>query len=188
MKVEKTKIEGAVIIKPDVYKDDRGFFLETYNEQKYEDIIGRQTFVQDNMSKSNLGVLRGMHFQTNNPQGKLVRCVSGEVLDFAVDLRKDSPTYGAWDGVVLRARHHTQFWLPPGLAHGFIVLSMDAIFEYKCTTPYDPSSEQSLRWDDPDIGIDWGFDMIFDEGFKPILSTKDAMAKSFQQLRSEGVC
>ena len=188
MKVEKTSIEGAVVITPDVYKDDRGFFLETYNEEKYADIIGKQTFVQDNMSKSANGVLRGMHFQTNNPQGKLVHCVEGEVLDYAVDLRKDSPTYGNWAGVVLRARHHKQFWLPPGLAHGFLVLSMDAVFEYKCTTFYDPSSEQSLLWNDPDIAIDWGFDMLFDEGFEPILSAKDAVAKTFQQLRSEGVC
>lgn len=184
MKVEKTSIEGAVIITPDVYKDDRGFFLETYNEEKYAEIIGKQTFVQDNMSYSKHGVLRGMHFQTNNPQGKLVRCVDGEVLDFAVDLRKGSPTYGNCQGVVLRARKHNQFWLPPGLAHGFIVLSMDAVFEYKCTTPYDPTSEQSLLWNDPDIAIDWAFDMIFDEGFQPIISQKDMLAKTFKELEA----
>ncbi len=168
MNVINTKIPDVVIIEPKVFGDERGFFLETFQAERYLEEAGiNLPFVQDNHSRSGKNVLRGLHFQKTNPQGKLVRVVRGEVFDVAVDIRKDSPTYGKWAGVYLSEENKRQFWVPPGLAHGFVVLSDVADFEYKCTDYYDPSDEGSLIWNDPDVGIEWP------EGIEPILSAKD---------------
>ena len=176
MQIIDTKIQGAVIIEPKVYGDHRGFFLETYRDQQYRDQAKIELpFVQDNHSRSSRGVLRGLHFQKTKPQGKLVRVVRGEVFDVGVDLRKDSPTFGNWQGVWLSEDNHRQLWLPPGLAHGFIVTSDSADFEYKCTDYYDPNDEGCLIWNDPDIGIDWP-----SEG--PLLSDKDKVGLSFKAV------
>ena len=137
--IQATKIEDLLIIQPDVYGDERGFFLESFNQALYDQYIGKQNFVQDNHSRSIRGVLRGLHFQKKNPQGKLVRCVRGEVYDVAVDIRVGSPTFGEWVGVLLSEKNKTQFWIPPGFAHGFVVISDIADFEYKCTEYYDPT-------------------------------------------------
>ena len=176
MQIIDTNIQGAVIIEPKVYGDHRGFFLETYRDQQYRDQAKIQLpFVQDNHSRSSRGVLRGLHFQKTKPQGKLVRVVRGEVFDVGVDLRKDSPTFGNWIGVWLSEDNHRQLWLPPGLAHGFIVTSDSADFEYKCTDYYDPSDEGCLIWNDPDIGIDWPSE-------SPLLSDKDKAGLSFKAV------
>lgn len=176
MEIINSRIEGVKIIKPKVFGDERGFFLETYSQRKYDEILGAEAnFVQDNHSRSQKGVLRGLHFQKNNPQGKLVRVVRGAVFDVAVDIRKDSPTYGQWEGVELSEENKVQFWIPPGLAHGFIVLSEIADFEYKCTNYYDPTSEECLIWNDPDIGITW-------PNFNPLLSEKDKAGKRLEDL------
>lgn len=181
--VRETSIDGLLVITPRVFGDDRGFFLESFNQAKYDHLIGEHTFVQDNHSRSAKGVLRGLHYQERNPQGKLVRCTSGMVFDVAVDLREGSPTFGEWEGVVLSEKNKTQFWIPPGFAHGFVVMSNYADFEYKCTAYYDPDSEKSLAWNDPDIAIDWGFDLIFgDENYQPILSEKDKQAKKLKEI------
>ncbi|MGJ8677461.1 MAG: dTDP-4-dehydrorhamnose 3,5-epimerase [Akkermansiaceae bacterium] len=156
MTIYETGIEGVALIEPKVFGDSRGFFVETYQHERYQDIIGSDLqFVQDNHSRSQMGVLRGLHFQTSRPQGKLVRCVSGSVFDVAVDIRKDSPTYGKWFGAELSAENKHQMWVAPGLAHGFLVLTDTADFEYKCTDYYDPSGEGCLKFDDPTVGIDW---------------------------------
>ncbi|MFT5808706.1 MAG: dTDP-4-dehydrorhamnose 3,5-epimerase [Moritella dasanensis] len=176
MKVTKTAIEGALVIQPDVFGDDRGFFMETFQAVRYRDVIGGQfDFVQDNYSRSAKNVLRGLHFQKTNPQGKLVRVVMGEVYDVAVDIRLDSPTYGQYHGVRLNAENKLQFWLPPGLAHGFVVLSDLADFEYKCTEYYDNSDEGCLIWNDPELNIDWPC-------ANPLLSEKDKMGLKFKNL------
>jgi dTDP-4-dehydrorhamnose 3,5-epimerase len=176
MKVSKTAIEGALVIKPDIFGDDRGFFMETFQAVRYRDVIGGQfDFVQDNYSRSAKNVLRGLHFQKTNPQGKLVRVVMGEVFDVAVDIRLDSPTYGQYHGVRLNAENKLQFWLPPGLAHGFLVLSDLADFEYKCTDYYDSSDEGCLIWNDPELNINWPCD-------NPLLSDKDKMGLKFRDL------
>lgn len=176
MQIIDTNIQGAVIIEPKVYGDHRGFFLETYRDRQYRDQAKIQLpFVQDNHSRSSRGVLRGLHFQKTKPQGKLVRVVRGEVFDVGVDLRKDSPTFGNWIGVWLSEDNHRQLWLPPGLAHGFIVTSDSADFEYKCTDYYDPSDEGCLIWNDPDIGIDWPSE-------SPLLSDKDTAGLSFKAV------
>lgn len=176
MEIINSRIEGVKIIKPKVFGDERGFFLETYSQRKYDEILGTEVnFVQDNHSRSQKGVLRGLHFQKNNPQGKLVRVVRGAVFDVAVDIRKDSPTYGQWEGIELSEENKVQFWIPPGLAHGFIVLSDIADFEYKCTNYYDPTSEECLIWNDPDIGITW-------PNFDPLLSEKDKAGKRLEEL------
>lgn len=181
MKVTDLNIPGLKVFEPQIFSDARGFFLESFNEERYAPHIGNVKFVQDNVSKSSKGVLRGMHFQVNNPQGKLVRLISGEVLDFAVDVREGSETFGQYDGVVLSAKQHNQFWIPPGFAHGFLVLSDEAIFEYKCTEYYDPTSEKSLAWWDETVNIDWGFDLI-GKGFEPIVSDKDNKALTLKEL------
>jgi dTDP-4-dehydrorhamnose 3,5-epimerase len=170
MKVIDTKIPDVKIIEPQVFGDERGFFMETWRQKKFEELVtGKPTpFVQDNHSKSRKGILRGLHYQTENTQGKLVRVVSGEVFDVAVDVRKDSPTFGQWVGVYLSAENKRQLWIPEGFAHGFYVNSDEAEFVYKCTNYYKPSSELSIRWDDEDIAIKWPF-----KG-EPILSHKDA--------------
>jgi len=175
MKVTKTKIAGVLIIEPQVFGDARGFFLETFNAKKYTEAGIAESFVQDNHSHSAKGVLRGLHFQKQYPQGKLVTVTQGSVFDVAVDIRQASPTYGQWVGITLVAEKHTQFYVPPGLAHGFCVISANADFHYKCTEYYHPEDEGSIRWDDPDIGIQWPVT-------EPILSDKDANAMYLKDL------
>ena len=177
MNVIKTKLKDCVIIEPKIFGDERGFFLETFQADRYEDLAGISLpFVQDNHSRSSKGVLRGLHFQKTKPQGKLVRVVRGEVYDVAVDLRSGSATYGQWEAVILSEENKTQFWVPPGFAHGFVVLSESADFEYKCTDYYDPSDEGSLLWNDPDLNIPWPID-------NPKLSDKDANASLLADLK-----
>ena len=176
MNIIPTKLKDCVIIEPKVYGDHRGFFLETFQAERYEALACiAQTFVQDNHSRSQKGVLRGLHFQINKPQGKLVRVVSGEVYDVAVDIRQESPSFGLWHGVRLSEENKRQFWVPPGFAHGFVVLSDTADFEYKCTDYYDPSEEGSLAWDDPCLAIQWPIE-------NPTLSAKDSDAPYFSEL------
>ncbi len=151
----KTSIDGVFIIEPTVFGDDRGYFMETYSESEFKAAGLDYTFVQDNQSKSKRGVLRGLHFQKTHPQAKLVRVLDGEVLDVAVDLRKNSKTYGKWVGVKLSADNKKQFMIPRGFAHGFLVLSETAVFTYKCDDFYHPEDEGGIMWNDPDIGIDW---------------------------------
>lgn len=177
MNIVDTKIPEVKIIEPKVFGDDRGFFLETFQAERYAGVIGNGlTFVQDNHSRSCKGVLRGLHFQKTKPQGKLVRVVTGEVFDVAVDIRKNSATFGQWEGVLLTGDNKKQFWVPPGFAHGFVVLSDTADFEYKCTDFYDPSDEGAIRWNDPDLAIDWPID------FEPSLSAKDLEAGLLKDL------
>ena len=177
MKISHSKLKGCVIIEPRVFGDERGFFLETFQAVRYEQEAGIDLpFVQDNHSRSARGVLRGLHFQKTKPQGKLVRVVRGEVYDVAVDIRKGSPTFGEWEGVILSEDNKKQFWVPPGFAHGFVVLSDTADFEYKCTDYYDPSDEGSILWSDPDLDIPWPI-------ANPVLSTKDESAKRLVDLR-----
>jgi dTDP-4-dehydrorhamnose 3,5-epimerase len=176
MNIIQTKLANCVIIEPKVYGDDRGFFLETFQTERYATAGITLPFVQDNHSRSSKGVLRGLHFQKTKPQGKLVRVVRGEVYDVAVDIRLGSPTYGRWEAVVLSEDNKKQFWVPPGFAHGFVVISGSADFEYKCTDYYDPSDEGSLLWSDPDLNIPWPID-------NPILSEKDAQALLLANLK-----
>lgn len=176
MKVVQTNISDVKIIQPKVFGDERGFFLETFETERYQKMLGiNLDFVQDNYSRSQKGVLRGLHFQRENPQGKLVRVVRGEVFDVAVDIRKDSPTYAKWVGILLSEDNKTQLWIPPGLAHGFVVLSDIADFEYKCTDYYNPASEGCLLWNDPTVNIDWPI-------LNPILSAKDKIGKTLEEL------
>ena len=176
MKVIKTKLNGVVIIEPKVFGDERGFFLETFNSSRYKDLMNiNETFVQDNHSRSSRGVLRGLHFQKSKPQGKLVRVVSGEVYDVAVDIDPASVTYGCYEGVILSAENKRQFYVPPGYAHGFAVLSKTADFEYKCTDYYDPADEGGIIWNDPDIAIDWPIS-------NPVLSDKDRVLPRLKDL------
>ncbi len=163
-------IEGLFEIEPKVFGDERGYFLETWSERDFGAAGIDARFVQDNQSKSRKGTLRGLHFQRKYPQGKLVRAISGEVFDVAVDLRQGSPTYGKWQGVILSGERHNQFFVPPGFAHGFLVLSEEAVFAYKCTDFYHPEDEGGIRWDDPEIGIDWPRGIE-----KPVLSAKDSL-------------
>ena len=156
MNVVKTKLHDCLIIEPKVFGDERGFFLETFQAERYAEFVGiTLPFVQDNHSHSSKGVLRGLHYQKTKPQGKLVRVVSGEVYDVALDIRQGSPTFGQWEGVILSETNKKQFWVPPGFAHGFLVISDTADFEYKCTDYYDPADEGSVLWNDPDLGIPW---------------------------------
>lgn len=164
----KTDIEGVYIIEPKVFGDERGYFMETYNEKDFKEAGLDYCFVQDNQSKSHKGVLRGLHYQRNYPQAKLVRVIQGEVFDVAVDLRKNSPTYGKWVGVVLSSENKKMFMIPRGFAHGFVVLSETAEFVYKCDDIYHPEDEGGIMWNDPDVGIDWPY-----KG-EPSLSEKDA--------------
>ena len=177
MRVIKTKITDCVIIEPKVFGDERGFFLETFQLSRYKDLVGiSNSFVQDNHSRSSKNVLRGLHYQKTKPQGKLVRVVRGEVYDVAVDIRKDSPSYGQWESVMLSEENKKQLWVPPGFAHGFVVLSDIADFEYKCTDYYDPSDEGCILWNDPDLDIPWPL-------ADPILSHKDASADRLVDLK-----
>ena len=180
MKAIPTHIEGVLILEPRVFGDARGFFMESFNAKTFNELVGHEVnFVQDNHSRSAKGVLRGLHFQkAPHAQGKLVRVTAGAVFDVAVDIRKDSPTFGRWVGVALSADNHRQFWIPPGLAHGFLVLSDSADFLYKTTDYYAPQAEGALRWDDPDLAITWP-----DIGMAPQLSAKDAVAGSLRDLR-----
>ncbi|WP_314205216.1 dTDP-4-dehydrorhamnose 3,5-epimerase [Capnocytophaga bilenii] len=156
MNVIKTKIEGVVIIEPRVFRDDRGYFFESFSQQRFNELVAPVIFLQDNESRSTYGVLRGLHFQKPPyAQSKLVRVVKGVVLDVAVDLRKDSPTFGQYEQVLLSEDNKRQFFIPQGLAHGFVVLSPEAVFQYKCDNYYAPQAEGSVRWDDPQININW---------------------------------
>ncbi|HHW68653.1 MAG TPA: dTDP-4-dehydrorhamnose 3,5-epimerase [Epulopiscium sp.] len=165
------EIEGLYIIEPKVFGDERGYFMETYNYNDFKEAGLDMIFVQDNQSKSRKGVLRGLHFQKKHPQGKLVRVISGEVFDVAVDIRKDSPTFGKWYGITLSADNKKQFYIPEGFAHGFLVLSDEAEFVYKCTDFYHPEDESGIRWDDKEIGIKWPIDSLGNTNL--VLSKKD---------------
>ena len=162
-----TEIKDVYIIEPKLYGDNRGYFMETYKEESFKEAGLNYTFVQDNQSKSKKGVLRGLHFQKTHPQAKLVRVLEGEVFDVAVDLRKDSPTYGKWVGVILSAENNKQFMIPRGFAHGFVVLSETATFCYKCDELYHPEDEGGIMWNDKDINIKWPYDG--DKGSKKIV-------------------
>jgi len=155
MKVIRCELEGLLIIEPDVFGDTRGFFMETWNRRRYAEVGLELGFVQDNISVSRRGALRGLHFQNPNSQGKLVSVLQGEVFDVAVDLRQSSPTFGRWHGLNLSSENKLQFFVPPGFAHGFAVLSDTAMFHYKCTDFYSPRDEMTIHWDDPEIGIEW---------------------------------
>ena len=169
-------IEGLYVIEPTVFKDERGYFVETYNQNDMKEAGLDMVFVQDNQSMSTRGVLRGLHFQKQFPQGKLVRVVRGKVFDVAVDLRSDSKTYGKWFGVELSAENMKQFYIPEGFAHGFLVLSDEAEFCYKCTDFYHPGDEGSLAWNDPEIGVEWPLE----EGVDLIISEKDQKWKGLK--------
>jgi dTDP-4-dehydrorhamnose 3,5-epimerase len=177
MKAQSTQIPGVLIVEPIVFGDDRGFFLESFNESEMCGIGIDAHFVQDNHSRSQRNVLRGLHYQIGQPQGKLVRVVSGKVFDVAVDVRRDSPAFGKWVGVELSAENKLMFWLPPGMAHGFVVLSDFADFLYKATDYYAPKLERTILWNDPDLGIEWPL------AGQPILSARDATAKSFSEAK-----
>ncbi|SFL44291.1 dTDP-4-dehydrorhamnose 3,5-epimerase [Pseudomonas sp. NFACC46-3] len=176
MNVIATRLPEVLIIEPKVFGDDRGFFYESFNARAFAEATGcTLQFVQDNHSRSTRGVLRGLHYQIDQTQGKLVRVTAGEVLDVAVDIRRSSPTFGQWASVRLSAQNHRQMWVPPGFAHGFVVLSESADFLYKTTDYYAPSAERCIRWDDPQLAIDWEF-----EG-TPILSAKDLNGKALHE-------
>ena len=176
MKLTSTTLPDVKILEPKVFTDDRGFFMESYNQKNIADILNMHTpFVQDNHSHSIQNTLRGLHYQLNHPQGKLVRVVSGEVFDVAVDMRKHSATFGKWVGVILSADNKKMLWIPPGFAHGFLVLSSTADFLYKTTDYYDPHSEHCLRWDDPEVNISWPLNS------SPLLSVKELLGKSLQE-------
>jgi len=179
MKVIETRLPGVLIIEPKVFGDARGFFLETWNHERYRAAgFPNVTFVQDNHSRSQKGVLRGLHFQLNHPQGKLVQVATGAVFDVAVDVCPESPTYSQWVGTELSEENHRQLWIPPGYAHGFCVLSDVADFQYKCTEFYHPGDEYGVLWNDPDIGIDWPI-------LEPLLSQKDAVLPKLTDMSRE---
>lgn len=173
MNVIETELPGVLIFEPDVFRDERGYFLETWNRKRYEDAGFRESFVQDNISFSQKGVLRGLHFQYPNSQGKLVQVLSGRVLDVAVDIRRGSPTFGKWVGEVLSDENNRQLYIPPGFAHGYCVTSETTVFAYKCTELYNPETECGIIFNDPDLNIDWSLT-------KPIVSPKDA---AYQRLK-----
>ncbi len=173
-----TKIKDLYIIEPRVFGDDRGYFMETYSKRDFYEAGLTMEFVQDNESKSKKGVLRGMHFQTKNTQGKLVRVTQGEVYDVAVDLRKGSKTYGMWEGILLTAENKKQFYVPEGFAHGFLVVSEEAVFNYKCTNFYSPEYDSGLLWNDKDVAIEWPLDGIEEI----LLSEKDKVQKTLKEL------
>jgi dTDP-4-dehydrorhamnose 3,5-epimerase len=171
-----TQIPDVMLIEPQVFGDNRGFFMETWQRRSFAEHGIDFDFVQDNHSMSGKGILRGLHYQIKQPQGKLVRVISGEVFDVAVDIRKNSPWFGKWTGATLSADNKRMFWVPPGFAHGFYVVSDQAEFVYKCTDFYAPEHERSILWNDPDIGITWPLD-----GNDPVLSDKDRQAQPFVQ-------
>ncbi len=179
MKIIETSIPELHIFEPTIFGDDRGFFFESFNEKTFTELTGRtDKFVQDNHSRSTKNVLRGLHYQIQQPQGKLVRVVSGEVFDVAVDLRKNSGTFGHWAGVVLSEKNKRMLWIPPGFAHGFLVLSESTDFIYKTTDYYAPKHERTLAWDDPDLNIKWPLDDA------PVLSTKDQSGKLLSECET----
>ncbi len=178
MEIEETKIEGLIIVKPSVFYDERGYFFESYNKDRFEKLGLVSDYVQDNESKSQKGVIRGLHFQKPPfAQGKLVRVIKGAVMDVAVDLRKNSPTYGQWESVELSENNKWMYWIPAGFAHGFLTLENDTIFSYKCTNLYNKASEGSILWNDADLDIQWNVE-------RPIISEKDTIAPSFASFVS----
>jgi len=180
MNILRCELPGLLILEPKVFGDARGFFMETWNERRYAEAGLDAHFVQDNISVSRRGALRGLHFQNPMPQGKLVSVWEGEVFDVAVDLRQSSPTFGKWHGLNLSAENKRQFFVPPGFAHGFVVLSDSAMFHYKCTDFYSPKDEQTIRWDDPDLGIKWPVSA-------PTLSEKDAKGRLLREFPKDGL-
>lgn len=177
MQVTATELEGVLILDPVVHGDARGFFMEAWNARTFAELVGPDiSFVQDNASRSGRDVVRGLHYQLPHAQGKLVRCVAGEVFDVAVDIRASSPTFGRWLGVELSAENHRQLWIPTGFAHGFAVRSEIADVEYKVTDFYDPDADRAIAWDDPEIGVEWAVD-------DPIISAKDAAAPPLSEAR-----
>ena len=179
MNIVETPIADLLIIEPKVFGDDRGFFMESWNAQAFREAGLDLTFVQDNHSRSARGVLRGLHFQNPNPQGKLVRVTAGRAWDVAVDLRRSSPTFGTWQGVELSAANKRMFWVPPGFAHGFVALEDGTDFLYKCTALYEPAHEHSLLWNDPAVGIEWPL-----EGIEPQLSGKDKAGSPLSEIEA----
>ena len=175
MKFTPLDIPDVLVIEPKVFGDERGFFMETWRHDLFDQHTETTGFVQENHSRSGAGVLRGLHYQIQQAQGKLVRITSGEVFDVAVDMRRSSPHFGRWTGTRLSAENKRQLWVPPGFAHGFLVLSEQADFVYKCTDYYAPEFERVLRWDDPDLGIEWPLK----PGFEPLVSERDADGKAF---------
>jgi len=175
MEVRKTELPGVLLIEPHIYRDDRGSFLESWRQERYEGVGLPSTFVQDNAAVSRQGVLRGLHYQHPDPQGKLVMVLYGAVYDVAVDIRRGSPTFGRWMGTELSAENARQLWIPEGFAHGYVVLSDTAVFAYKCTRPYRPDADRAIRYDDPRIGIEWPIS-------DPIVSSKDANAPLLDHL------
>lgn len=178
MKFIESSLPGCVVIEPQVFGDPRGFFYESYNQAKYKAYGIDRAFLQSNVSRSARGVLRGLHYQWPHPQGKLVSVLEGEVYDVAVDIRRNSPTFGQWAGVMLTAENHRHFWIPEGFAHGFCVVSEYATFSYQCTDLYDATADGSVRWDDPAIGVDWPIS-------DPLLSEKDAKAPLLSDVPAE---
>lgn len=178
MKVRPTGLPGVLLIEPDVFADARGFFMETYREERYRELGIPDRFVQDNLSSSERGVLRGLHFQNPHPQAKLASVLEGEVFDVAVDLRRGSPSFGRWFGTTLSETNRHQLYIPKGFAHGFCVLSARALFSYKCSSAYVAEADRCLRWDDPDLGIEWPLDA-------PSLSRKDASALRLRELSED---
>ena len=178
MKIVETPLPGVIQIEPDVFGDERGFFIETYSEKRYRDAGIKESFVQDNHSRSRQGVIRGLHYQLNHPQGKLVRVVRGSVFDVAVDIRKGSPTFGKAAWTILSDQNHYQFYVPPGFAHGFCVISEFCDFEYKCTDFYAPDDEGTVLWNDPGLEIPWPV-------ANPQLSDKDTKALCLKDIRED---
>lgn len=179
MKISKTNIEGLLIIEPEVFSDDRGYFYESFSKKKYEELLTNLNFVQDNISKSVKGTIRGLHYQVGEKaQGKLCFIISGEVLDVAVDVRFKSPTFGKHFSHILNSKKKTQIWIPPGMAHGFSVLSDEAIFAYKCTEYYSKEHERAILFNDPDLKIDWKVK-------KPLVSEKDLKARRFREIEKD---
>jgi len=179
VKVTETKLPGVVVVEPRVFGDERGFFMETWHQARYEDAGLPSRFVQDNLSFSTRGVLRGLHFQDPDQQGKLVQVLDGEVFDVAVDVRVGAPTFGEWEGATLSSENKRQFYVPEGFAHGFLVISDRALFAYKCTAKYNQSAEGFVLWNDPEIGIEWPLEE------RPILSEKDRAARPLREIPAE---
>jgi dTDP-4-dehydrorhamnose 3,5-epimerase len=179
MKVSKTNIEGLLLIEPDLFRDDRGYFFESYSKEKYDEIAPDINFVQDNISQSKKETVRGLHYQVGNKaQGKLCQVISGKVLDVAVDIRFGSPTFGKHYAHMLNTEKKMQIWIPPGLAHGFSVLSDEAVFSYKCTNYYSKEHERSILYNDPDLNIDWQVE-------NPVISAKDLKSKKFKEINKD---
>ncbi len=179
MKISNTDIEGILIIQPDVFEDDRGYFFESYSRKKFWEEGLELNFVQDNISKSKEGTIRGLHYQVGKSiQGKLCHVIAGKVLDVAVDIRFNSPTFGKYVSQILSEENHAQIWIPPGFAHGFAVLSSEAVFQYKCTNFYNKTDERAILFNDPDINIEWQIE-------KPVVSEKDLKAKKFNEIEKD---